>query len=122
MRKSLRSHWQAEVVLAYGLLPGDDFQPRLETAEHWLQKHPGDSALLLTLGRLCLRQQVWGKAQEYFEASVKAGAGREAYGELARLLSHLGKHSLSQQAYQQALQLDAANLPELPQPKPIQAR
>jgi HemY protein len=42
--------------------------------------------LLLALGRLCLSQGLWGKAQAYLEASLSLAEQREARLELARLL------------------------------------
>ena len=42
----------------------------IERAESWLKQHPDDAALLLTLGRLCAQQELWGKAQSYLDASI----------------------------------------------------
>lgn len=118
LRKFLRHHWHQDVVIAYGLLKTEAYKHQLDTAEHWLNKHGHDWALLLTCGRLCLRNQLWGQAQAYFERSLQADPSIAAFGELARLLANLGKYGLSQEVYQKALQMGAAKLPELPQPVP----
>ena len=60
-------------------------------AERWLADHPRDARLLLALGRLCQRRQLWGKAQSYLEASLAVAPSREAHLELARLLDRLEK-------------------------------
>ncbi|NWN82709.1 MAG: tetratricopeptide repeat protein, partial [Halomonas sp.] len=70
LRHSLKENWDSRLVLRYGLLDVDASR-QLVTAEKWLQERPNDPDLLLTLGRLALRNAYWGKAQEYFEASQR---------------------------------------------------
>jgi len=43
--------------------PTEDAFERLERAERWLRERPGEAELLLTLGRLCVQRELWGKAQ-----------------------------------------------------------
>ena len=57
-------------MLLYAQCRAPDATRQLETAERWLVSHSHDAALLYTLGRLCERQQLWGKAQTYLEASL----------------------------------------------------
>jgi HemY protein len=52
---------------------------------------PRDGALLLTLGRLCRQQQLWGKARSYLEAALAIAPSRAAHVELAQLLEQLGR-------------------------------
>jgi HemY protein len=47
--------------------------------------------LLLTLGRLCMRQELWGKAQSYIEASLALQPTQEGHMALAALMERLGK-------------------------------
>jgi HemY protein len=49
------------------------------------------SSLLLTLGRLCVQRQLWGKAQSYLEASLAMQATRAAHITLARLFDSMGR-------------------------------
>jgi len=81
--------WSTDLVALYGHLQGDDLTGRLGRAEQWLQKHPEDAGLLLALGRLCVRQRLWGKAQSYLEASLAVAPSRDAHLELARLFDQL---------------------------------
>jgi len=60
----------------------------------------------LSLGRLCLRSQLWGKARAYLEASVGNDGPVAAYRELARLLEHMGEPEKALSIYRQAVSLE----------------
>lgn len=116
LRHSLKEHWDSRLVLRYGLLDVDAAR-QLVTAEKWLQERPNDPDLLLTLGRLSLRNAYWGKAQEYFEASQRQRPSGVVCAELARLYANLGEHNKSQLYYRQSVELLDKSLPSLPQPR-----
>lgn len=115
LRHSLKEHWDSRLVLRYGLLNVDAGR-QLAYAEKWLQERPNDPDLLLTLGRLSLRNAYWGKAQEYFEASQRQRPSGVVCAELARLFANLGEHKKSQLYYRQSVELLDRSLPALPQP------
>nr|WP_297461035.1 heme biosynthesis HemY N-terminal domain-containing protein [uncultured Halomonas sp.] len=115
LRHSLKEHWDTRLVLRYGLLNVDAGR-QLAYAEKWLQERPNDPDLLLTLGRLSLRNAYWGKAQEYFEASQRQRPSGVVCAELARLFANLGEHNKSQLYYRQSVELLDRSLPALPQP------
>lgn len=115
LRHSLKEHWDTRLVLRYGLLNVDAGR-QLAYAEKWLQERPNDPDLLLTLGRLSLRNAYWGKAQEYFEASQRQRPSGVVCAELARLYANLGEHQKSQLFYRQSVELLDRSLPALPQP------
>ncbi|MDT4853038.1 Protein HemY [compost metagenome] len=110
-----RGHDDALVRL-YGLLRGSDPTRQLQTAEGWLKEHASNATLLLTLGRLCLRNRLWGKAREYFESSLSFRRDPETCAELARLLAQLGEVERSNQLFQEGLGLLDQRLPALPLP------
>ena len=58
------------LLAIYSECLGADVRQQLERAENWLAQHPRDAVLLLTLGRLCAHQGLWGKARSYLEASL----------------------------------------------------
>lgn len=118
LRHSLKEHWDPRLVLRYGLLNVDAAR-QLVYAEKWLQERPNDPDLLLTLGRLSLRNAYWGKAQEYFEASQRQRPSGVVCAELARLYANLGEHNKSQLYYRQSVELLDRSLPSLPQPSDI---
>jgi len=61
--------------------------------------------LLLALGKLCLHQSLWGKAQNYLEASVSVTPSRAAYTALGQLAEKLDKHEIAFKYFQQATEL-----------------
>ncbi|SDI25351.1 heme biosynthesis HemY N-terminal domain-containing protein [Pseudomonas panipatensis] len=116
LRQALRDDYDERLVLLYGQARGSDPARQLQTAEGWLKKRPDDAGLLLTLGRLCLADKLWGKAREYLEASLGRQRSAETCAELARLLAHLGEVERSNKLFQEGLSLLAAQ----PQP-PLKA-
>jgi HemY protein len=92
----------------------------LQNAEVWLNARPNDAQLLLALGRISLRNQQWGKARKYFEASLREQAGTEAFAELARLLHSLKEQEHSPQFLQEETRLISLALPDFPQPREAQ--
>ncbi|MSQ18167.1 MAG: heme biosynthesis protein HemY [Betaproteobacteria bacterium] len=102
LANAIEHQWNHELVLAFGEAFDVDAFERLELAERWLATHPPDAALLLTLGRLCVYRELWGKAQSYFEASLSQDESKMAHVELARLLERIGKQADAHQHYRAA--------------------
>ncbi len=117
LRKALQKNWHEPLLDLYGRVEGQDSQRQLLEAEAWLKERPGNARVMLTLGRLCLRNKQWGRARQYLESSLRLQKCPETYGELARLLASLGEHEKSTEYYQQGLMLITQGLPELPQPQ-----
>ena len=88
---ALEAEWSEQLILLYGECLGGDALAQIERAEKWLKTRPRDCALLLTLGRLCLQQELWGKARSYLEASLSEEPSRGAHVALAQLLDRIGK-------------------------------
>ncbi len=80
----LNKEWDSRLIALYGLSRGVDLTARLAWADKLLPAHPDDPQLLLALGRMCIEQRIWGKAQSYLEASLSLADGREVRLELAR--------------------------------------
>lgn len=99
---ALAAQWLPELVLLYGECHGDDALARIQQCETWLHERPTDATLLLTLGRLCAYQELWGKAQSYFEASLSQQPTRAAHRELARLFQQTGRESDAERHYRLA--------------------
>ncbi|MDQ6647765.1 MAG: heme biosynthesis protein HemY, partial [Pseudomonadota bacterium] len=55
VESALRREWSPLLIETYGTLSGNDVEVRLRRAESWLDAHPNDANLLLTLGRMCNR-------------------------------------------------------------------
>ncbi len=99
------TEWDSELADLYAECRGGDTLERIARGEKWLEKHPQDARLLLALGRLCREQQLWGKAQSYFEASLTVQPSQDAHVELATLFAQLGRSEESNQAYRSAAAL-----------------
>jgi HemY protein len=106
---ALKAGWDERVVRAYRDAAGPEGSPTLlaqiEKCEAWLREHPGDAELALTLGVLCLRQKLWGKAQRYLEAALSDATDpdnvREAHLKLAQLHEALGQQDEANRHYRQ---------------------
>ena len=88
---SLNAQWDSDLVALYGDCQSGDVLAQIEQAEKWLNQHRQDAGLLLALGKLCLHQKLWGKAQNYLDASVSLTPSHAAYTALGQLAERLGK-------------------------------
>ncbi len=105
LHEIINKEWNENLVHLYGLAAGVDSAKQLARAELWLNKHESNAMLLLTLGRLCLRTRLWGKARRYLEASVMVAPHPEAYHTLAQLLERLGEQEKALDCYRKGLAL-----------------
>lgn len=99
--------WQPELVAIYGRLTHSEQTARIAKAEGWLRQHPDDARLLKALGRMCIRQRLWGKAQSYLEASLSVEPSQQGHLELARLFDQLDRAEEANKHYRASALLDA---------------
>jgi HemY protein len=105
IEQSLDDQWDSELAELYGEYPADDAIRQIERAEGWLEWHPNDASLLLALGRLCAHCGLWGKAQNYLEASLSLEPSYTAHLALARLYEKIGRPEPAKHHYDEGLQL-----------------
>ncbi len=105
IEQSLDDQWDSELAELYGEYPADDAIRQIERAEGWLKWHPSDASLLLALGRLCAHCGLWGKAQNYLEASLSVEPSYTAHLALARLYEKIGRPEPAKHHYDEGLQL-----------------
>ena len=91
VEQALEREWSPALVALYGEAAGEDALPQIERAEKWLRAHARDPALLLALGKLCMRQALWGKAQSYIEASIALEPTHDGHMTLAALMEKIGR-------------------------------
>jgi len=91
IEEGLERNWDGALALLYGECTDEDAFERIERAERWLSERPGEAELLLTLGRLCVQRELWGKAQSYLEASLATQPTQAAHVALARLFERIGR-------------------------------
>lgn len=113
IERSLDQEWDNTLVSLYGECGGTVALQQIERAERWLKAHRTDAALLLALGRLCARQQLWGKAQSYLEASVALEPTYAAHLELAQLHERLKQDAAARAHYRASLELAVGQLNRL---------
>ncbi|MEC9375208.1 MAG: heme biosynthesis HemY N-terminal domain-containing protein [Pseudomonadota bacterium] len=105
IRKALDRSWDEELIRLYGFIELSSGEKPLEQIEIWLSKRPKDSVLLLTAGRICVQNKLWGKARSYFEASLGINSTPEVWHELGRLFNSIGEKESAYAAYQKGLTL-----------------
>lgn len=110
IERSLEQEWDGALVNLYGECGTTGTLQQIEHAERWLKSHRMDALLLLALGRLCARQQLWGKAQSYLEASVALEPTYAAHLELAQLHEHLEHAEAALAHHHASLELAVAQL------------
>lgn len=91
IERVLDKQWDAQLVELYGEVSGVEPLRQIQRAEAWLAPHPHDATLLLALGKLCMRERLWGKAQNYVEASLSIEDSRTAHATYAQLMQKMGK-------------------------------
>jgi HemY protein len=113
---ALKSEWRGPLVRLYGLVEGPDVTKQLKRAEGWLTKHGEDPDLLLAAARLCLRNELWGKARSYLETVLSLRPTPDAYQVYGRLLNQLGETDAAADAFRDGLGM-IADTPSLGIPR-----
>jgi HemY protein len=103
---ALEAHWDSDLASVYGQSiesAGCESLAQIERAEGWLGQHPQDAALLLCLGKLCMSQALWGKAQNYVDASLAVQTSYQALLSAAQLQERLGQTQRAHTLYRRSL-------------------
>lgn len=115
LARELKKEWRPPLVTLFGMVDSSDPAKQLRHAENWLKDNPEDADLLLTAARLCLRNELWGKARSYLETVISIRPTPEAYQEYGQLLNRLGEADAAADAFREGLGLVAASpLPAIP--------
>lgn len=99
IEKALTEDWDDRLLRAYRDASSSEgsaaLLSQIEHCEQWKVARPTDPELALTLGTLCLKQKLWGKAQRHMEQAisdaVESRTVREANLKLAQLHEALGQ-------------------------------
>lgn len=89
LRLSLKQAYHDKLILLYGLMDGPSSAKQLQFVESLLPNHFDNPAFLLTLGRLCFKNQLWGKAKEYLEQSLALKPTPSTFAALGQLMEKL---------------------------------
>lgn len=110
IEQNVPTTWDKELIELYAECLGYHVSRQIECAEVWLKSQPNNAQLLLTLGKLCTHCELWGKAQNYLEASLSVEPSHKAHFALAQLNEKLGKHELAMAHYNKGLELTLEQL------------
>ncbi len=105
LRSTLRKKWNPDLVRLYGQVESTNIERQLSVAESWLESHPKNAELLLTLGRLALRNQRWSKARSYLELAQSTSPSADACHLLAGLLEQQGEKERAIEYYREGMRL-----------------
>lgn len=105
LRHALHRQFSETLLMLYGKIESAEPARQLALVESLLVEHERDAVALLTAGRLCLRNKLWGKARSYLEASVNAQPNIEAYNELGNLLERMGESAAAAECFREGLTL-----------------
>lgn len=111
VRKALSNNWYEPLVSLYGRLQVKEIHSQIRTLEGWLKSKPQDPTLLLSMGRLMLRNQQWELAREYFHRSLNLQKSMEASMELSSLMEKLGEHQRANEYYRLSVELAGQKVP-----------
>lgn len=105
IRKILKTSWHPELAQLYGKLSfaNSSLNRQLVIVGAWLKLYGPHPELLLILGKLCVRVQLWGKAKDYFEKCLAQGPNAEASLEYGKLLEQLNEPAEAMQKYRDGL-------------------
>ncbi len=103
--QNLKRGWYPALAEKFGYLNADDSTAQLACVEEWIKQHGEQKELLLLAGRLCLKNQLWGRARTYLESLLDSAPSAEVWHELGRLYEQTGENSQASQAYEKGLAL-----------------
>jgi HemY protein len=115
IRNSLKREWDSRLLVPYGEPGPDDTSKRLRQCEKWLTVQPEDHWLHLALGRLCAREEIWGKAREHLVRSLEIEPTVAGYDSLGQLLERKGELEVAMACFRNALRMNQGKDP-LPLP------
>lgn len=112
IRNALKREWTPALLVPYGEPGPDDTPRRLKQCEKWLVEHEDDHLLQLTLGRLCARSELWGKAREHMVRSLEIEPTVVGYDSLGQLLERKGELEVAMACFRNALRMNQGRSPE----------
>ena len=107
LERLLDDEWDTGLARLYGFC-GDVGACLRKGEEVWLPDHREDPGLLFSLGRLCTESQLWAKAVEYYELSLRWQPELETHLALANLFKRLERSEDEQKHYREAAEMVAA--------------
>ncbi len=99
IESNLTKKWSSQLSGMLGDCVTSNPSRHLQQAEFWLISHEKDANLLYSLGKMCSRLQLWGKATSYFEASLGIEESPKTHLAIAKLYDLQGEKELANEHY-----------------------
>lgn len=120
IRAALHRHWDQKLVDLYGRVEGENPGVQMSVTEDWLRDHQQDAVLLQAMGRIALRNQLWGKARSYLEQAISIQPTVEGYQLLGNLMERLEEKEQAVECFRQGVALATGeSLDRLPAPEAV---
>lgn len=102
----LDRQWSTRLFNCYGKVKGCDPARQLQNAEGWSKEYLDDADVQLTLGRLCVRNDLKKNAADHLQKSIDIAPRAEAYVELGRLSEQMDDAGSALSHYRDALDIE----------------
>ncbi len=112
LRAGLREQWDDRLIEHYGHAASGDVSRRISQCEKWLALHGQNAALHLALGRLCVSDELWGKAKDYLQTSLQLDPSIGAYTALGEVLERHGELEPAMICFRNALRMEQGEAPQ----------
>jgi HemY protein len=100
-----RREWSDALALCYADLGPAELAARTRKAESWISVAPNSAALATALGRLCAKQSLWGKSEQYLERALAIEETPLAWETLGDCYVGSGDPETANRCYANALRL-----------------
>lgn len=103
--QNLKRGWYPALALLYGDLPAENETSQLAAVEEWIKQHGEQKELLYLAGKLCLRNQLWGRARTYFEQLLESSPSPMVWQAMGELHARTGESEKAREAFEKGLSM-----------------
>ncbi len=103
--QNLKRGWYPALARIFCELKTDNDTAQLAAVEEWIKQHGEQNELLLLAGRLCLKNQLWGRSRSHLETLLKKSPSPEVWYEMGRLYEKTGDTANACKAFAKGLGL-----------------
>ncbi|MFZ9391031.1 MAG: heme biosynthesis HemY N-terminal domain-containing protein [Burkholderiaceae bacterium] len=106
IESALKKEWDSGLAMLYGRAEGNA-REQLQRLDAWLRDQPRDAELNWSMGRICQRQALWGKARMHFETSLRIKPMVAAHVALAEVAERLDEKETAASHWKAAARMTA---------------
>jgi HemY protein len=107
VEQALDAAFSEPLPAIYGRVGGVALRDRLERLEGWRKRYGDEPPLLLTLGRVCAAEKLWGKAEDYLKIALHRQPSVAAHAALGELYESLERTDDAAVQFREAARLAA---------------